>query len=102
MTLHVYTNDTDTVIAADLDDVRAIVEAQIGCTLEAEGWSLDDWRQVPDDKPLTIVDNEGDLAKRGETIIPPPPGLDVYPRVTKTCAEWVASDGRGFLCSTEF
>jgi hypothetical protein len=87
--MHVYTNDTDTVIAADLDDVRAIIEAHIGCTLEAEGWSLDDWRMLPDDEIKTIrFDDEV------------PPGVE--PRVTKTCAEWIASEGRGFLCSTEY
>ena len=102
MPLHVFTNDTDTVIAENLDDVRSIIEARYGSTLESEGWSLDDWEQLADDRPLTIVDNEGDLAKRGETVIPPPMGVDAYPRVTKSCAEWVKSDGRGFLCSTEY
>lgn len=84
----VWTNGTDTVIAANLADVRSVIEAQIGCTLEQEGWSLDDWSALPDEEPLTINLEEQ------------PEGLD--PKVTKTCAEWVASEGRGFLCSTEY
>lgn len=85
--LSVFTNDTDTVIARDLADVQVIVEAHYGATFESEGWELDDWSKIPDNKDITICNlhdgGEGD-------------------RATKTAAEWIAQMGRGFLCSTEW
>ena len=83
--MQVYTNGTDTVVAESIDDVRAVVEAQYGCTMESEGWSLDEWHRVKDDKPITITnyDDQGN-------------------KLTLTAAEWAARDGRGLLCSTEW
>jgi hypothetical protein len=44
----------------------------------------DDWGMVPDDSELEI--------DRGDE------GIDLE---TQTCAQWVAEQGRGFLCTTE-
>lgn len=85
--LKVFTNDTDTVVANDLADAQRVWEEKIGATFEQEGMSLDDWSRIADDKPITIRN----LHDRGWD-----------DKATKTAAEWVASEGRGFLCSTEW
>lgn len=85
--MKVFTNGTDTVVAEDLADVQRVVEAQYGATFEQEGWTLDEWEQVPDDKPITICNVDG----RGHD-----------DKETRTAAEWAAHDGRGLLCSTEW
>jgi hypothetical protein len=82
--LKVWTNGTDTVVASDLDEVQQIVEKQHGTTFAAEGWSQDEWWAEDDDQPLTIHNVDGH-----DTV------------ETKTRREW-ASEGRGFLCSTEY
>lgn len=84
--MRVFTNGTDTVVAADLADAQRVVEAHYGATFEQEGWSLDEWREVAGDKTISICTN---------------PDEDSDP-VSKTASEWASSDGRGFLCSTEF
>lgn len=97
MTLKVWTNDTDTVIAEDLADVRKIIEEMYGSW---EEFDREDWHAYPDDRVLRIVDDEGDLRERGfATTTNPLTGHEV---VARTCAEWIASEGRGFLCSTEY
>jgi hypothetical protein len=83
----VYTNDTDTVVAEDLADVQRVIEAQYGRTFEQEGWSLDEWRPVHDDKPITIHN----MHDRGPD-----------DKETRTAAEWAKLEGRCFLCSTEW
>lgn len=93
--LRVFTNDTDTVVAADLADAQRVVEAHYGVTFEQEGWSLDEWCEVPGDKLITIRDDDRVIWRPvGDT------GSDG--RETKTAAEWAMSNGRGFLCSTEY
>jgi hypothetical protein len=83
--LRVFTNDVDTVVARDLHDAQRVVEAYYGATFEQEGWSLDEWGEVPGDKPITIRNDRGWDDK-----------------ATKTASEWSISNGRGFLCSTEW
>lgn len=86
--LHVWHNGYDWVVAKDEADARAVEHEMIGdpcthddtCDCEGDGWD-----QVPDEAPLKIA--------TGEDGAPP--------IVTKTCAEWVKDEGRGFLCSTE-
>lgn len=85
--MKVFTNGTDTVVAPDLDRVPAILHAHYGSTMEEEGWSLDEWHEVPDDKPITICN----IHDRGAD-----------DKLTLTAAEWAARDGAGFLCSTEW
>ena len=81
----VFTNGTDTVVANDRADIASVIESFYGSTMEQEGWSLDDWREVPDGKPITISNYDGNDNK-----------------LTLTAAEWAARDGRCFLCSTEW
>lgn len=85
--LRVFTNHTDTVVAVDLADAQRVVEDHYGSTFEQEGWSIDEWGEVHGDKPIAIRNAHGQ-------------GWD--DKETKTAAEWAASNGRGFLCSTEW
>ena len=89
--MHIYTNEvTDWVIAADRADADSVLcehyasardEPLTRDQLVREGLEVTgDW---PDDKPLTITDDDGTKT----TLLP---------------AEWIAREGRGFLCSTEF
>jgi len=85
--LHVFTNHTDTVVAKDLADAQAIVEAHYESTFDAEGWTLDEWGQVDDDAVVTICN----LHDRGPD-----------DKLSLTARQWVERDGRCFLGSTEW
>lgn len=87
MTLKVWANDvTDWVIAESAADARAVLNEHTGFPGDDDDQipPEDEWEAEPDDKPLEIRTDDG----RGV--------------VKKTCAEWVAESGRGFLCSTEY
>ncbi len=75
---------TDWVIAESMDDANQVLCEHYQRTPEK---LLEDELQVvgqrADDKPLTITDDDGTKT----TLLP---------------EEWVAREGRGFLCSTEF
>lgn len=81
--LKVYRNDIiEWVIARSPEDASDLVKEHAG---EPDpDWDTGPWRALPDDDVLTIEDE------------------DLATVVTKTCAEWVASNGRGFLASTEY
>lgn len=85
--MKVFTNDTDTVVASDLADVQRVIEAQYGSTFEQEGWTLDEWREIPGDESI-MIRNVHDC------------GWDDVE--TRTAAEWAELEGRCFLCSTEW
>ena len=88
-TLKVWTNDTDTIVAADMADVRAvIVELQGGDDYFTE----DEWGEVPSSEPITITNMDVE-DENGQT---------TPTKVTKTAGEWAATEGRGLLCSTEY
>jgi hypothetical protein len=73
--LHVWHNDCDWVVAESAEDAAAVYyETTMSETPE-------EWEQWPDSRLLVITDKI---------------------REEKTCAEWVKSNGRGFLCSTEY
>ena len=76
--IRVWTNGTDTVIAKDLNDVRALMAAGFDEFDEDATWEA-----CANDELLEISDTNGDNT------------------TAKTCAEWIASEGRGLLCSTE-
>ena len=85
--LHVFCNGTDKVIATDIEDAWAAWCETTGESREAYSGETWAWEQMPDDASLPIMRDpeSGDRTKD-----------------TLTCAEWVAKDGRGFLCSTEW
>ena len=80
--LHVYANDViDWIVASSPEEARTLAIEELGSghyDIESEEYEL-----CSDDEPLTIRDE------------------DKNERVTKTCAEWCADNGKGFLCSTE-
>lgn len=75
-----WTNGVDTAVASDADDARIVVADMLGDHVE----DVSPMRRIEDDKVLTILDEN-----TGESI-------------TKTASEWARSNGRGFLCSTEW
>lgn len=79
--LHCYTDDTDTVVATSPEDALEVWVAHTGGKLDAECT----FELVPDDRLLRI-NNAFDDGKA----------------VEKTALEWAKSNGRGFLCSTEY
>jgi hypothetical protein len=96
-TLHLFTDGTDTVTAADVEDAWAVWCETIG--EKREDYPDTEWSQVPDDQPFLIV---MDLDDHPEYKGYPLSGrYDNHANVTKPAAEW-AAQGRGFLCSTEW
>lgn len=85
--MKLWTDDHDTVVAADLADAQKVWEEHNGSTFEQEMMTLDDWEQVPDDKLVTICN----IHDRG-----------VDDKETRTAAEWAKLNGRGFLCSVDW
>jgi len=81
--LHVYRNHvTDWFVARSPEDaVKMAREYYAECLTEAQKDWLD-FEQEPDDKAITCHTDDGE--------------------VTRTCAEWAAENGPGFLFSTEF
>lgn len=77
--LYVFSNDYDWVCAASASDATAVAREHSG---DIDSIEEGDWEQLPDDKVLSCND-DGVVTK-------------------KTCREWVESEGRGFLFSTEF
>lgn len=90
-TLHVfYDGGADCVIAASPADAHAV-----WCkTMGAENSDVE-WEQCADDDTLTVWCGK----ENGE--ICEPYGDNAH-EVTLTHREWVAREGRGFLCSTEY
>lgn len=71
-----FSDSEEMVVASDEADARAVMREMCG----GDVWTADvEVEQMPDEKPLTIVDEEG-----GE--------------VRKTYGEWAAEKGRGYLC----
>jgi hypothetical protein len=78
--LHVFSDGTDTVVAASLEDALAVWTEHAG---ERED-DMDPFELVPDEKPLTITDADDGTME------------------TKTAGQWADDNGRGFMCSTEW
>lgn len=93
--LHVFTNGYETVVARDAYDARAVMVEEWGGTPD-DFSPVAEWSQLPDDKPLTIGFEQGDEPTPGEA------QHNGFVNVTKTCAEWAASEGRRLIGSTEY
>jgi hypothetical protein len=87
--MKIWTNGTEWWIAQDLEHLRKLYREFCGLELEDEDVAGDGWEPWPDDKPIRIRENEDDDSW-------PPDGVTLLP------AEWIARDGPGFLCSTEY
>lgn len=85
MSLHMFREETDTVIAESPEDAAKVWAEQCGDYREARDGDdpVECWGQIPDDKPVTLSYPEEVAA-------------------TMTAAEWCAKDGRGFWGSTEY
>lgn len=86
--MNAYSNEYDTYIAEDLEDLRKLLVE------EEKIYKLDEfeettWIELKPTAELTIIDDP--TLPRGDWI-----------RETKTIAEWIESNGRGLLCSTEW
>ena len=87
--LHVFSDDVEWYIAASAVDAMAAQRELTG--MRESNQDPETWEQVPDERSLAIhMDDHGNAAEADA------------PVVTKTCAEWIAEQGRGFLCSTEY
>lgn len=80
--LRIWTDGTDTIIAASAEDAISVAMDMSGDAREA--YDAADWRERDPDKPLRITDADGD----GKAI-------------TMTGWDWIVRERRGFLCSTE-
>ncbi len=90
MTLHVFQSECDWVVAKSVDDAYKVMMETTGMSREElDEYVGDYFEQLPDEHELPIIDDV-------ET------PQDEWVRTVKTCAEWVKSEGRGFLCSTEY
>ena len=90
--LHVFTMliGPDTVVARDFDDAWTVWAEAYGED-RADYEEHDQWRRRPDGERLSIINED-------RASVSP----DEWTRTTKTCGEWAAENGRGFLCSTEY
>lgn len=87
MSLRMYTDTTDTIIAESPEDAMAIWAELYGMQYtELTGCTGDDWDEVPGDKPWTLS-------------FPDEPGR---PSETRSALEWVLAEGRCHLGSTEY
>jgi hypothetical protein len=88
--LHVFRSDVEWIVGADLEDALTAYErGMIGAPMHPDERDPEGWRQLPDEEPLTIID---DMSLPREQ----------WTRTTKSCSEWAYESGRGFLCSTEW
>lgn len=81
--LQLWTNGEDFVIAASADDAEAILVEHQG-VIDPDDRPEDGWSVVPPERtfPINFDDGEG--------------------RIVHTVAEWIASEGRGFLASENY
>lgn len=90
MDLHVYTDDTDMVVAKDLPDAFEVYREHTG--IGPDEFDQEDWYQLSDTAELRIYQGDEcvfDVEKfKNNSIV-------------KRAAEWAKERGRGFLCSTE-
>lgn len=86
-TLKLWTNGVETYLAESPADIPALYEKQTGGTYDPDEHG--EWEERSEDGPLTIVMDTSNNDNPRE-------------RVTKTFGEWIATNGPGFLCSTEY
>lgn len=103
--MYVFSNGTDTVVAADKEDALAVYAAAYGDDFQEEHGPFE---LVPPDKELAIAfedepEGEGEPDVSGLEPIRPPDKKRYWTVKYRTTAEdWARRNGRGMLCSTEF
>ncbi len=104
----------DTVVARNHADAWAVWSEHCGEPSESYA-ARDEWVQIDSVKPITIAHDDGPPQPEcphgcmtWATTFPHPTDWTGHhhtcpaTHVTKTATEWAATNGRGFLCSTEF
>jgi hypothetical protein len=81
--LHMYTNDNDYVIAASIDDARAVYIGQLGDPADIERDDCLDFREDDDDRVFTLVQEDGS-------------------KKSMTCRQWCDTEGRGYFASEDW
>lgn len=90
--LHVfYDGEAEWYVATSAEDAAAQQRELTGLAAEDQDWTFD---ALPDGHALTIWCDT--------SMNPTEPFSEVAIQITKTCAQWAASNGRGILCSTEY
>jgi hypothetical protein len=91
--LHLWTNDTDYIIAHDEEDAKSLlIDMMYGDTSsESEYEDDEDWHQFDDDTEFTLydIDNYQEETKG-------------YPKEIKKAREWVEECGRCYFACTEW
>lgn len=82
--MKVWTNHVDSIVAETIDDVYQIVRELYG-DADATEMINEGYVPVPDDKPITIRNADGNDHA-----------------ITMTAGEWAKHCARGLLCSTEY
>jgi hypothetical protein len=82
----VFHNGYEWWVARDLEHLRELYRNHTGLELEDADAEGDGWQEWPNDKPISVW--------TGEDGAPP--------QVTLMPAEWVAREGAGYLCGTEY
>lgn len=104
-TLRAYADDSDTVIAHDVDDVRRwyVVEQRM---IDYSDFDAAEWLEVPGEKLHSILWEAGDWEdlhpKPAEVVIdfdPERPGLVM---ATAQISAWIVACGRGLLSSVNW
>jgi len=107
--LAVWTDGTDTYVAANRVDLQNMFKEQTGSTMQemtGDDDELDNWRMVYASKIIKIMGDEDDT-------YPPESSIEEIPRCKRclpewtqlacaSAADWAAFSGRGLLCSTEY
>ncbi len=104
MTLKIYHDGNDTVIAESPEDAANVFNEWLGSTYEPD--EDDEWYQVhPDGNELYTITHDclpdeltDDIMPEGAIIKQAKRGTNV----TATVDAWIAKNGRGFLCSFDF
>lgn len=100
--LRVFTNGTDTHVAASIEDALAVFKELMGDDYIADGYGdAGDWYEAGADDFHTIFfeDKERKDFPDGFEILEEQPG---FIRVKAANKDWAKWGGRGFLCSTEY
>ena len=101
--LHMYTNETDTVIAYSPEDANAVLIEHWGM-VEEDVEGLDDWHEWTDKEKFTLyydqVPDEDDKPFMRRSLRSDHDNWEWM--VKATVAEWIVLRGRGFFASSEY
>lgn len=101
--LRVFTNDVDTFVVRDLSDLPQAYLDFYGMSMEeiVGNNDLSEWHEMPAEKMLKIwidCDPDNPSLPKNATVEYKNNGI----ALTAKAGDWAASNGRGFLCSTEY